>query len=433
MKTNELHESLNELLEHPSGEWLMEELWNPNSPVRRLLMCNEGGLFYSIGDILKEEVKGLTNIRIPFFLVIGHHSNDPPPSSFLSEPDETDNEENGEDEEGFLGFDDEVALLIAANIIRVIRDNPSLKKLINTDDFDYDMLLRETKGLKNINTDVIAEELSPLGQDPDEFSLEKMPEDNRVVYEIKKLIREYVDMAVSDELGIGRLITKIASYIGHLYGLGFNYQSVYLDRIGLTRDEYQSAIRTLLDKDLVENYGSGLVCPNCRPEQTLSFGTESSFAPHEIEIQCSECDTRMDWCLFVRTSDILRNAIRYRDGLLAIAVGWYLSKEGIKFVSNLPTSDGESDLLMQLDGLTCVVEFKMFKRSSDIKDERDFKKAIDQVARAREHLEKSYSMIVHNSDSTSPMMVMDSTSNFDIEILPYLEIGDFLSKLEKTS
>ena len=385
-------------------------------------MCNKEALFLSIGDLTQGEIKGLSDIRIPFFLVVGEHSKDSPPSFTLADSDEEETEEEDDEEHTFLGFDDGMTLLIAHNVIKLIRENPSLKGLISAEDYDYDMLLRETKSLKNINTDVIASEFSSLGQDPDEFTFKRQSQDTKVVYEFKKLVHDLIEKALTDELGFGRALTKLASYIGHVYEIGYKYQSAYLNRIGLTLEEYQDAIKILLDKGLVENYGWGLICPNCVREQTVSFGTESSFSPSDMDLNCPECNTKMDWCLLVRLTDSLRDAIWYKDGLLALAIGWYLSKEGLSYRSNIPIADGECDLLIRVSGFQCGVELKMFQRSTDIKNERDFKKAIVQITRARKELGEFRPLIVHNSDNTPMLSCLGSSDSIEINIMHYLEI-----------
>jgi hypothetical protein len=165
MTDNPLQKALDNFHQHPSSEWLLEELWKPNSPTRQLLMCHRDSLFLSIGELAQGEIAGLSDIRFPFFIVVGNPTIEVTsdfPFSKSSEGDE-DAEEDEEDQFNFLN--DEIAFLFVHGFIMVIRDNPSLMKLISAPDYDYEMLLRETKGMKEISTDIISKELAPLGQD----------------------------------------------------------------------------------------------------------------------------------------------------------------------------------------------------------------------------------------------------------------------------
>jgi hypothetical protein len=246
------------------------------------------------------------------------------------------------------------------------------------------------------------------------------------VYEIKKFIHDLSEQIITDEAGLGRMITKLSSYIGPTYEIGSKFLSTYLNRIDVTLDTYQSAILALLEKGLLENYGWGLICPDCQSPQVMTVDHESSFYPPSMTIQCPVCRTQMDWCLVTRLCDELREACWYRDGLIALAIGWYLSGLEIDFESNVMMTGGECDIIIPLDGLSYIIELKMLWNKNHEKTATDFLGGFNQLRRNISESEYHISLLIHNSICTSDLTIQDTGSNREINIISYLKLKEHL-------
>jgi hypothetical protein len=235
-----------------------------------------------------------------------------------------------------------------------------------------------------------------------------------------------IEQTVTDELGLGKGLSQLAAYIGPAYQIGSKYLSAYLNRIDVPLNVYQAAIKDLLKRNLVENYGWGLICPECEPYQTVTLGTDSSFDPFQMDMVCPKCNKKMDWCLIVRLCDQLREALWYNDGLLALALGWLLRKEGFEYHSRISTRSGECDLIIQGIDNHIGAELKMLWNRNEEKQLHDFTKAVHQISQSTTEISDLHPAVIHNCDNTPWIEIDDQSLDIKINIIPYLEFNKLL-------
>lgn len=414
MEEQTLDSAIDLLLADEDGEWLLNELWEPNSPIRRLLMCHWESLFPSLGDLIGlQGAAVLGGLRPPFMVLVGR------PSGKKSGEEAEEDSEKDADDEGFIPQD--FWPLILHLFVRIAKDNPSVLKLILAADYDYEMLLRETKGTMALDLSAIEQELKPAEAASETQELAPQPSDSPVLRGAKKYLREFLEAAVDDEIGLIRLLTQGASMMLYvMYGFAAEMLPDYHRRIGIPADVYDEAFKSLLEKDYLEVYSHGWVCPNCDPAQSHTLSPDAEEDVNSGGPECLRCDEEMDWLVFARVADVLWDAMRYRDGLVALAVGWHLRKKGLQFESSVPLKDGECDIVVG-NPPDVVLELKMLWKPESLKGASDFTRGVEQADRAGEQIGTARRLVVHNCVANKTADLNPTSSQ--VEIIPYLDLA----------
>lgn len=284
-----------------------------------------------------------------------------------------------------VGIDDEQAARYFADVkdiaayllIEFLRHNPSLLKLANAPTFDYASMKAE---LKDFEGTVSLEPLAKLfGEGPDAA-------DPVVVKKIEKLLLAAVS-ALGDNM---QSIIENAHRVMPNLLLPFHLTSAALiQRIlkasGSDFDDYGTVLEGLYLVGLIHNESTVFWCKNCSVENPGSEQRTGRIAPSKItKNRCLVCTKYQMYGSIYSIDEDLQDMLFSKDGLLAVYVGWLLSRQGLEFQVGLTTSKFENDFVLE----NAVISVKMFKAEKDelaVRSELD--SALAQLAKHVEDLE----------------------------------------------
>ena len=132
-------------------------------------------------------------------------------------------------------------------------------------------------------------------------------------------------------------------------------------------DEYTEMISELYVLRLISNFQTLFWCEHCLDTPQI-FVTTSRIDPHHLKMKCLKCKKQMSVSSMYNMDILLKESILFKDGILAVAMGWLFDLKKIKCDFSVHNKY-ENDFLCETKNGKILFECKMHLIP---KDERSF-------------------------------------------------------------
>lgn len=265
----------------------------------------------------------------------------------------------GIDENKWKAFSDDLKDIAAYFAIQFIRSNPNIKKLINAEKFDYQIMKEILKDYKNaIDFDAFVKEIESA------FETDQGEIDPVIKSKIERLIIQMVTGIMKNfEEVIESAKKMMPNYVLPLHLTSSLWLKNLLSRSGLSFQKYLNVLDELHRNRLIEDKSTMFWCENCSLESPSYSEHHGRIAPSKISRNiCLNCDRPQSYTSIFSLDKTLKEAIFSKDGLLPVYLGWLLKNEGIEFEVGKYSKKYENDFIIKK---SILVECKMFKSEKD--------------------------------------------------------------------
>lgn len=266
----------------------------------------------------------------------------------------------GIDENKFKILTEDFNDVVAYFTIQFIRSNPNIKRLINTEKFDYQVMKEILKDYKNtINFDAFDKEIESA------IETEQGEIDPIIKSKIEKLIIQISSGFMKNIEEVLESTKKMMpNYILPLHLSSSLWLRNLLSRSGLSFPEFLNVLDELYRNRLIENKSTIFWCENCSLENPSYSEQHGRIAPSKISRNnCLNCNKPQSYASIFSLDGTLKEAIFSKDGLISVYLGWILKNKGIEFEVGEYSEKYENDFIISR---SILIECKMFKSEKDL-------------------------------------------------------------------
>lgn len=216
-----------------------------------------------------------------------------------------------------LGFEkllNGVKDLIAYGAIKVIRENDAIKKLVLDEVFSFRKMKEMLGDYTKINFDVLKQE-----------DIESVPELDSIV---KASVMRF--MKTFDPAKLIEALSSTSGIASTLPLMGIPHLNKMLEITGMDLDEYTDIINELYVLKLISNSQTLFWCEHCLDTPQI-FVSTSKIDPDHLKMKCLKCKKQMLVSSMYNIDGSLKKCVLFRDGLLAVALGWLFNQRKIKW------------------------------------------------------------------------------------------------------
>jgi len=247
--------------------------------------------------------------------------------------------------------------LIAYGAIKVIRENDGIKKLVLDEVFSF-RKMKETLGdYTKINFDVLKQE-----------EIENIPELDSIV---KTSFMRF--MKTFDPVKLIEALSSTSGIASTLPLMGIPHLNEILEITGIDFDDYTDIINELYVLKVISNSQTLFWCEHCLDTPQV-FATTSRIDPGHLKMKCLKCKKQMLVSSMFNIVSTLKECILFKDGLLAVALGWLFDQKKIKWDFSVHNKF-ENDFTCETKSGKILFECKMHFIP---KDERSFEGQLQQ-------------------------------------------------------
>ncbi len=393
----------------PRYNSLLEEFWKAGSPVQQLLSLPRERLHPRASAILNTPIPRVFDFRLPYFpfaepvsyeLLVEHDGLAKVPADMQTEVDDS-TEEEEEDPFEFMS-DKEIRRT-------VIRNNPALLRCVTSPDYDWNMMLRETKDLSEVNLDFLQstdfferlQESAPLKITPEDKDVDKL---------LKRVARHLMEPFRRDPLFLLRFFGEKLDRLGSIQEFLRDKLPAYLRFLGLSYDVYRDALQQLAKRDLLVSYGGVLACRVCEEADSRSTLFSFSKLPTDaLRTDCPRCGETMEAAILYGIDDLLYDLIAFSDGFLTVALAWLFENDHLDWRYSIPTPGSECDFVIRKQGVAAAIEVKMLDSRSSLASSR-ISEGVRQAVDAAKYLDTTEAWLIFQGPRTkSPDGSLDQT------------------------
>ncbi len=254
-------------------------------------------------------------------------------------------------------------------LIKFVRSNPLIQELINSGDLNFTRVKDTVGNSKGIKTDIF-DELASLkqvgeGDQIAELQAKDVPTTDR---ELASVIAGLSSLLITF-FTKPEAITSMAQAMTwdtmlplHRY---FNqYLMRMLDVLGLHLQNYSDILMEMFNWDLIKTMHGAFWCMNERHTPFVLAST-SQLTPALYTIKCPTCNQKLILSVYYSLDPIIYEAIKFKDGLLAVAMAHLLSKSNAKYCFGYKINGGEIDFLCESPKGKVVFETKVHRQDVD--------------------------------------------------------------------
>ena len=256
-------------------------------------------------------------------------------------------------------FTQDIYDLVAYFSIQFIRANPNIKKLVNAEKFDYQLMNYTLKNYEDtINFEAFLDEID-AGYSEVEGEI-----DSIIKSKMEKII---LSMASGMMKNIDKFIENTPKIVPQFI-LSFHLSSTLwlnnlLKKSGLSFREYVDILDDLYRYHLIENKSTIFWCENCSIESPSYSQHIGRVAPSKMSRNiCLICEKHYSYGSIFSLNETLKESIHSKDGILSVYFGWLLEKKGIGYEVGKYSGKYENDFIIEN---SILVECKMFKSEKD--------------------------------------------------------------------
>ena len=259
-----------------------------------------------------------------------------------------------------LGFEEllnTIKDLIAYGAIKVIRENDDIKELVLDEVFSF-RKMKETLGdYTKIDFDVLKQE-----------EIESIPELDSIV---KASFGRF--MKTFDPVKLIEVLSSTSGIVSSLPLIGISHLDGILEIADIDFDEYTNITNELYILKLIANFQTLFWCEHCLDTPQV-FITTSGIDPDHLKMKCLKCKKQMLVSSMYNIDSSLKKCILFKDGLLAVALGWLFDQKKIKWDFSVHDKY-ENDFICETKNGKILFECKMHFVP---KDERSFEGQLQQ-------------------------------------------------------
>jgi hypothetical protein len=231
--------------------------------------------------------------------------------------------------------------LIAYGAIKVIRENDGIKKLVLDEEFSFRKMKEILGDYKKINFDVLKQE-----------EVESIPELDSIV---KASVMRF--MKTFDPVKLIEALSSTSGIASTLPLMGIPHLNKMLEITGMDFDEYTAIINELYVLKLISNSQTLFWCEYCLDTPQI-FVTTSRIDPDHLKMKCLKCKNQMLASSIYNIDSSLKECILFKDGLLAVALGWLFDQRKIKWGFSVHNKY-ENDFICETKNGKTLFECKM--------------------------------------------------------------------------
>jgi hypothetical protein len=231
--------------------------------------------------------------------------------------------------------------LIAYFAIKVIRENDNIRKLIIDKSFSFRKMKEVLGDYKNVNFDVLKQE-----------EIENIPELNSA---IKANWAKF--MKTFEPIRFIEALSSTSGIVSTLPLMGIPHLDELLQITSLDFDEYTDIIKELYVLKLISNFQTLLWCEHCLDTPQI-FITTSRIDPNHLKMNCLKCKNQMRVSSIYNINSLLKECILFKDGLLAVALGWLFDDHKISWDFSVQ-GKYEDDFILETKNGKVLCECKM--------------------------------------------------------------------------
>jgi hypothetical protein len=208
--------------------------------------------------------------------------------------------------------------LIAYFALKVIRENDGIKELVLDKELSFRKMKVVLGDYKKINFDVLKQE-----------EIESIPELNSIV---KASFMRFVK--TFDPAKLIETLSSTSEIASTLPLMAIPHLNRLLETIDFDLDEYADLINELYVLKLITNFQTLFWCEHCLDTPQILL-TTSRIDPNHMQMKCLKCRQPMLACSIYNINGLLQNCVLFKDGLLAVALGWLLDQRKIKWAFSI--------------------------------------------------------------------------------------------------
>jgi len=204
--------------------------------------------------------------------------------------------------------------LFAFAAMKIIRENESIRKLVLDQDFSFRKMKEILGDYKGINFDVLKQE-----------EIESIPELELILKaNIVRFIKTF------DPIKFVEALSSTSGITMTLPLMGIPHLDKILEVAGMELEEYTDIINELYVLRLISNSQTLFWCEYCLDTPQILV-TTSRIDPDHLKMRCLKCTKPMLVSAIYSIDASLKECILFKDGLLAVALGWLFDKRKIKW------------------------------------------------------------------------------------------------------
>ena len=231
--------------------------------------------------------------------------------------------------------------LFAYYAIRVIRENADIKKLALDKEFSFRKLKQTLGDYKKINFDVLKQE-----------EIESIPELDAIVK------NNFMRFAKTfDPLKFIEALSSVSRITSTLPLMGIPHQKKLFEIVDVGFKEYTNLINEMYVLKLIDNFQTLIWCEHCLDTPQI-FVSNSKIDPNHLKMRCLKCKKPMLISSIYHLDRSLKNCILFKDGLLAVALGWLFDQRKIKWDFSVHNKY-ENDFICETKNGKILLECKM--------------------------------------------------------------------------
>lgn len=257
------------------------------------------------------------------------------------------------------GLEDPLKDLIMYTVIQYVRDNPEVKKLIDSEKFDYALMKQILGNYQKLNSKVF-DKMNKVttGLKIDDLDYTKLILSiTKIFQEGQKYLAKYV----------GDFIPALAENRPELYfQIHLNYREhlkSLLEHSGLSREEYLETLKDAFSIKSISNVHTMFWCSNCVDESVI-LNTDSYLHPRHLNLQCPRCHSNMLCSSVFQLDELIEDCIMDNDGLIKTASAWQFKNNNIEY-ETFQDEEYEYDLICKIPENNILIECRMHKSQYD--------------------------------------------------------------------
>lgn len=330
--------------------------------------------------------------------------------------------------------------------IELIRQNKQLRKLVTDEEFSYQIMKRTLGKHKTLD-------LAPFGQlnenrfIDDETNVDEIG-DPVVKSQFNQMFEKGMDTFIRNfsEItpGFIRVLSTFSAFL--IPSIIERHKSMInlFEAQGFNSQEYTRILSDLYTAGIIKNVTAIMWCRSCRDSPQIYHST-SQFSPDHLKMSCLNCGRMMDIGAIYSVDKTIRDCILSQDGLLSVAVAWFLDQEGLTYEYS-QKGVSEYDFICQTPRGTVLIECKMFRTDkAETAVIANLGKSIEQMIRHIKELQAAdvnlvESYLVCNFDSNTiqasweelnqKQTIRDKILTNNIEIISYENIPELLKSFK---
>ncbi|MEE9283684.1 MAG: hypothetical protein V3U49_06385 [Nitrososphaerales archaeon] len=251
---------------------------------------------------------------------------------------------------------DEIKDLIAYGVIKFVRNNEDIRKLVDSGEFSFKLMKETLRDYSSLNLRVFdgsALQASNTNVDYDPQLDEKFKKlTGAITKGLKGVSEEFVEF-----------LSNLAADPTTFYHIGgYSQLSKLLQVSGLDKNEYGELLTELHADAIVSTFQTIFWCNKCL-DNRIVIKTKSELNPSHLSIPCPRCSRTMMTSALYSLDTVVKDAILSKNGLLGVALARLLMENHFDYEAEI-FNHQEYDFIAKTSEGTILIECKMHRNDN---------------------------------------------------------------------